>query len=205
MKTVIIKVDIEDEAKIQAVISYETIDETVKHTSVEFTEITPPTQTDIVEKAMGFKDPGDCILCGMVTQKIGVMKHTEDQIQAACVKWFRYQYPDVVIFAIPNGGLRGAREAARMKGTGTLAGVADLFVMRPKIERPKKIDQISHSEFYAEMKFFHGLFIEMKAGKNGMTEAQQLFRLNAINAGYGHVVCRSFDEFKETIEKYLGH
>ena len=118
------------------------------------------------------------------------MKHTEDQIQAACVKWFRYQYPDVVIFAIPNGGLRGAREAARMKGTGTLAGVADLFVMC--IHR-------------SDGKLFHGLFIEMKVGKNEMTEAQQIFRFNAINAGYGHVVCRSFDEFKATIEKYLGN
>jgi hypothetical protein len=121
------------------------------------------------------------------------MKHTEDQIQAACVKWFRYQYPDVVIFAIPNGGLRGAREAARMKGTGTLAGVADLFVMKSAWKRVDMYDSW----------LCHGLFIEMKACKNGLTEAQQTFRIEAMNAGYGHVVCRSVDEFMQVVNEYL--
>ena len=30
---------------------------------IPVTIITPPTETDLVEKAMGFKNPGDCILC----------------------------------------------------------------------------------------------------------------------------------------------
>ena len=58
--------------------------------------------------------------------------HKEDNLQKACVTWFRLQYPDVVIFAIPNGGSRNPIEAAKLKATGTLAGVADLFVMKHK-------------------------------------------------------------------------
>ena len=116
------------------------------------------------------------------------MKSNEDKLQAACVRWFRYQYPDVVIFAIPNGGSRNAIEAAKLKQTGTLAGVADLFVMC--IKRSRGI-------------LYHGLFIELKTGKNKQTEAQKRFQEMATEAGYMYQVWRSFDEFRELIEYYL--
>ena len=116
------------------------------------------------------------------------MKHLEDTLQTACITWIRLQYPDVVCFAIPNGGKRNAIEAAKLKRTGTLAGVADLFVMC--IHR-------------SAGKLYHGLFIELKIGKNKLTPDQELFRLNAISAGYGHVVCRSIDEFIYIVNEYL--
>ncbi len=128
------------------------------------------------------------------------MKHSEDKLQAACVRWFRLQYPDVVIFSIPNGGQRNAVTGALMKATGTLAGVADLFVM--------KAGRINHIEITEEGKYFdyddyNGLFIEMKSGKNGQTEAQKLFQQQAEQAGYKYAVCRSFDEFEKVVNKYL--
>jgi len=122
-------------------------------------------------------------------------KHKEDDLQIAAVTWFRLQYPDIVIFAIPNGGKRNAIEAAKMKRTGTLAGVADLFIMQSKY--PPPWDMSTSAEAY------HGLFIELKVGKNEMTESQKIFRLNAINAGYGHVVCRDIDSFMKTVNEYL--
>ena len=55
-------------------------------------------------------------------------RHIEESIQVACVKWFRLQYPNLVIFAVPNGGSRNLYEAKNMKESGTLAGVADLVM-----------------------------------------------------------------------------
>jgi len=121
--------------------------------------------------------------------------HNEDNLQKACVKWFRLQYPDVVIFAIPNGGQRDAVTGALMKATGTLAGVADLFVMKPK-----QYYEYSTQSWINEK---CGLFIEMKAGKGKQTEAQIWFQEHAEKAGYKYAVCRSFDEFKTVIENYI--
>lgn len=37
-----------------------------------------------------------------------------------------------IVFAIPNGGQRDAREGANLKAQGVLAGVPDLCIIRPK-------------------------------------------------------------------------
>ena len=116
----------------------------------------------------------------------------EDKLQAACVTWFRMQYPHLTMFAIPNGGNRNAVTGAMLKKTGTLAGVADLFLMCVK----------DYSSFDVVV-FDHGLFIEMKTGKNGQTASQKAFQQKAEDAGYRYAVCRTFDEFKQTIEDYL--
>lgn len=47
--------------------------------------------------------------------------------QRELVKWFKQTYP-VRIFAVPNGGKRGAAEALRLKVEGVSAGVPDLYV-----------------------------------------------------------------------------
>ena len=117
----------------------------------------------------------------------------EDKLQAACVKWFRLQYPNYTLFAIPNGGNRNAITGAMLKKTGTLAGVADLFLMKSKI--------VSKFDYYHVQS--HGLFIEMKVGKNIQTASQKKFQERAEYEGYKYVICRSFDEFKNTIENYL--
>jgi hypothetical protein len=53
---------------------------------------------------------------------------TEDQEQMLFVQWFRRQYPTIRIFAIPLGGHRHPAVAAKLKATGTSAGVPDLHV-----------------------------------------------------------------------------
>jgi VRR-NUC domain len=57
--------------------------------------------------------------------------NAEARIQAAIVEWARVVAPDILIFSIPNGGLRSKAEAARMKWTGVVAGVPDLCVIAP--------------------------------------------------------------------------
>lgn len=53
---------------------------------------------------------------------------SEDQEQMLLVQWFRRTYAGVRIFAIPNGGARHPAVAAKLKATGTSAGVPDLFI-----------------------------------------------------------------------------
>ena len=112
------------------------------------------------------------------------MKNLEDKLQAACVNWFRYQYPDMTLFAIPNGGSRNPVEAAKLKRTGTLAGVADLFLMAPR-------------------NGFHGAWIECKVGRNKQTQAQEQFEEKALKAGYDYTIVWDVDEFIDYVTKYL--
>jgi hypothetical protein len=57
--------------------------------------------------------------------------NAEARIQAAIVEYVRTVAPDIKIYAVPNGGLRTRREAARLKWTGVLAGVLDLILLLP--------------------------------------------------------------------------
>ena len=57
--------------------------------------------------------------------------NAEARRQAAIVAYVRAVAPDVVIWAVPNGGLRSKAEAARLKWTGVLAGVPDLTLALP--------------------------------------------------------------------------
>ena len=55
--------------------------------------------------------------------------NAEARIQAAIVAWVRTVAPDLLIFSIPNGGLRNKAEAAKLKWTGALAGVWDICIL----------------------------------------------------------------------------
>jgi hypothetical protein len=70
----------------------------------------------------------------------------EAAIQAAIVEYVRTVAPQVLIWHVPNGGLRTMREAARLKWTGVLAGVPDLTLALPgarvafwEVKEPKGI------------------------------------------------------------------
>lgn len=53
---------------------------------------------------------------------------SEDHEQMMLVQWFRRTYQGVLIFSVPNGGHRHPAVAAKMKATGVIKGVPDLFV-----------------------------------------------------------------------------
>jgi hypothetical protein len=55
-------------------------------------------------------------------------KSNEDKIQASIVSTYRKLF-SCIIAAVPNGGNRNKNEAAKLKWTGTLAGIPDLFVL----------------------------------------------------------------------------
>ena len=85
------------------------------------------------------------------------MKNLESKLQIECVKWFRLQFSNVLIFSIPNGGQRSLITAKILKAEGTVSGVADLQIMKAK-------------------KGYNGLFIEMKYGKGKQSENQLNFQ-----------------------------
>ncbi|SEA79970.1 VRR-NUC domain-containing protein [Prevotella sp. tc2-28] len=108
-------------------------------------------------------------------------RHLEGDIQEACVKYFRYAYPNYIIFSVPNGGTRNSREAVQLKREGALAGVADLVVV---IEGAV-------------------LFVEMKTKNNKQQESQKVFQKNVERLGHQYSVCHSLQEFQLAIERFI--
>lgn len=53
---------------------------------------------------------------------------SEHQEQIGFLSWFRKTFPRVLIFAIPNGGLRNIGVAKKLKAEGVVSGVPDLFI-----------------------------------------------------------------------------
>jgi len=114
------------------------------------------------------------------------VKHLESDLQAACVRWFRYQYPKYakLLFSIPNGGYRNKVTAIAMKREGQVSGVSDLILLIPNTE-------------------YTALCIEMKTGKGKQTDMQREFQQAAELFGNRYVVCRNFEEFKTEIDNYI--
>ena len=99
--------------------------------------------------------------------------NAEARIQAAIVEWVRLVAPSVLVFAIPNGGLRTKAEAARLKWTGTLAGVPDLAIVVPG-----------------------GViwFIETKAPSGSLSSDQREIRDRLVALNCPPAICRSVDD-----------
>lgn len=110
----------------------------------------------------------------------------EHNTQRILIAWFRDRYPHLagVFFAIPNGGKRGTVTAARLKDEGVLAGVPDLMLA---VQR--------HG--------FSGLFLEMKAGRNGTSAAQRAVHADLMAQGYRVSVARGYEAAKAEITHYL--
>lgn len=88
------------------------------------------------------------------------------------------------VFHIPNGGSRNKLEAANLKRQGVRAGVPDLF-------------------FPVSRWGYHGMFIELKAGKNKTTEKQNEWIDLLRSNGYYVRVCYGFDEARAVIDWYF--
>lgn len=115
---------------------------------------------------------------------------SEEEEQIALLQRLRYaeaRCPELaLLFAIPNGGWRFPKTAARLKAAGVKAGVPDLFL--PVARRN-----------------FHGLFIEMKRLKGGVVSDAQLDWITDLEAqGYAVYVCRGWWDAWKKLCWYLG-
>ena len=108
--------------------------------------------------------------------------------QEALFRWaafIRGRFPEIdLLYHIPNGGSRNRIEAANLKRQGVKAGVPDLCLPVARAH-------------------WHGLYIEMKAGKNTTTEKQDGWISDLRAQGYAAEVCYGWERAAEVITKYL--
>ena len=116
------------------------------------------------------------------------MTGTEGQAQEFLFDWIQYQlgkYPELkLLYHIPNGGKREAATARVLKRQGVKAGVPDLHL---PVARGG----------------YHGLYIELKVGKNKATEYQKEWLENLTKQGYYATVCYGWQAAAEELINYL--
>ncbi len=113
------------------------------------------------------------------------MLRPESSEQIALFDWIRLQ-PKIspYAFSIPNEAKRNPITGRIMKRMGMRSGVSDVFIAIPN-------------------KTAHGLFIELKAGKNKATASQLEFIKDVRYQGYEAEVCIGSIEAIKVITKYL--
>lgn len=125
----------------------------------------------------------------------------ESEIQQACVRWFRYQYPHyaLMLVAIPNAGKRtrkmintsyGSKVVCvggkRAKNEGMVAGAADAILLVQKGE-------------------CGCLCIEFKTEEGRQSPEQKRWQAATEQAGNKYCVVRGIEEFMKVINDYINH
>ena len=138
---------------------------------------------------LNFINPGQDVAFKDLTSK-KTSKQREGMLQAQCVRWFRYQYPTLLLVSSLNGAVlhgtkeQRARQWRTLESEGAVAGASDLFLFCPSDD-------------------YSGLCIEMKQGTGKQSEKQKEFQKKVEAAGYCYKVCKTFDEFQNYINAYL--
>lgn len=113
---------------------------------------------------------------------------TEDGAQETLFSWAAWQqnkWPELeLLYHVPNGGKRDKATAAKLKGQGVKPGVPDLALPVAKCG-------------------YHGLFIELKVGRNKTTALQDRWLENLREQGYYTKVCYGWEEARDTLVEYL--
>ena len=106
------------------------------------------------------------------------MEKTENAIQQEITMYITNKYclkhhkPRYLIFSVPNGGKRDARESKTLKNTGLLSGVSDLILQTDK-------------DTY---------YIEVKTDKGYQSEAQKDFQQRIEALGKRYLLVRSVED-----------
>lgn len=112
----------------------------------------------------------------------------EHEHQCALFDWAKLNEtatPELaLLYATPMGGKRPIKTAIRMKKEGAKAGIPDITL-------PVPVDR------------YHGLYIELKVGKNKPTSAQQWWHDKLREQGYGVYVAYGWEDARDTILEYL--
>lgn len=108
--------------------------------------------------------------------------------QEALFSWAGYnmgRMPELeYMHHVPNGGKRDRATAVALKRQGVKAGVPDIVLPAARAG-------------------YHGLYIELKAGKNTTTENQRRWLEYLRQQGYYTAVCYGWQKAAELIETYL--
>lgn len=119
----------------------------------------------------------------------------EDNFQASAMQYIRFTYPNVLAFHVPNGGKRNAREGAKFKRQGVLAGVPDILIVHPS--------RCETNEDNVIERLFYGFAVELKVKGGKLSQAQKDRLADFHLAGWKQKVVYSLDEFIFEIDNYL--
>lgn len=121
--------------------------------------------------------------------RLTVYTSSEHDEQKALFQWSALhagRCPELALmFAIPNGGKRDPVTAVRLRDEGVKPGVPDICLPVAR-------------------QGWHGLFIELKWGRNKPSEPQLDWLARLTEQGYLAVVAWGWQEAAEVIRDYLG-
>lgn len=106
---------------------------------------------------------------------------SEHAEQVTVINWFRREYHDLIIFAIPNGELRHPMVAARLKSEGVTPGIPDLCII--------KDDAV--------------IWVEMKAQGGRLSNVQKEIHQKMRGLKHTVLVCYGFKDAIEQIKENL--
>jgi len=111
---------------------------------------------------------------------------SEARLQYECVTWFWNTYPVYrgLLYHIPNGGKRTAREASTLKSVGVVSGIPDLCLAIPRS---------GSGALYIELK--------TETGKVRPEQEKTISRLR--QAGNKAEVIKNLSTFIELVENYI--
>lgn len=113
---------------------------------------------------------------------------SESTEQQALFEWAEFaakKTPELkLMYAVPNGGKRPSSTAARLKKEGVKPGVPDICLPVPRGR-------------------YHGLYIEMKFGRNTPSAEQKEWLHRLQEQGYKVDVCFGWGEAVKVIVDYL--
>ena len=112
-----------------------------------------------------------------IQKNITPSEHAE---QVGFVRWIKKRYPGLLIFAIPNGGIRNIRTGKKLKDEGVTRGIPDLMIPALK------------------------MFIEMKRSKGGVVSPHQKKIMEYLKrVGYTCYVCNGAEDASRKVLKFL--
>lgn len=139
---------------------------------------------------VGYEDCLNCIQKS-IDEKEGKkpkrnVSHEEDNIQEAFFNTARMIFPklDKLLFAVPNGGKRDKKEAARFKRQGVVPGVSDILCL------------VSNNTYTM-------LCLETKTEEGTQSDEQIKFQKQIEAAGGLYLIYRNAAEGIELLTKYL--
>jgi hypothetical protein len=118
------------------------------------------------------------------------MRYAEHEAQKAVCLWWKCQHKALgvraenLLYAVPNGQKRTARQGAWLKAEGLRAGCPDLILDVPRGP-------------------YHGMRIEMKSAAGTAGPLQKQWQLDLIAQGYHAVICKGWEAATRAISDYL--
>lgn len=115
------------------------------------------------------------------------MNRPEQVLQIAAINYLRLALPDCIALHVPNGGKRGKVEAKILKAMGVLAGAPDILIV--------------WGWLHTGMLGGAG-WIELKAGKGKLSEAQEEFRDDCKRKGIFWAEARSLYDCERAVRSW---